>query len=125
MTAWLTERSATRAVFGEVTEAQLLPRLIQLDRNLYVAAFTLMKLLPARHILHHAIDRGELRRGGLIVETTPGTFGPALAMEAAPLACPLLLGHPPGLDQGVPERPAEPGRPRGVLHAPPAGRRVS
>src|SRR5260370_39685939 len=113
MTAWLTERSATRAVFGEVTEAQLLPRLIQLDRNLYVAAFTLMKLLPARHILHHAIDRGELRRGGLIVETTSRTFGLAPAMGAAPLRCPLPPGRAPALDAPAPRRPRHTGA-RGV-----------
>src|SRR6266446_5871358 len=120
MTAWLTERSATRAVFGEVTEAQLLPRLIQLDRNLYVAAFTLMKLLPARHILHHAIDRRELRRGGLIVETTSGTFGLALAMEAALLGCRLVLVSDPVMDERLRRRLTDLGAHVVICHEPQA-----
>jgi cysteine synthase len=118
MAALLTDSSATRAVFDEVTEAQLLPRLIQLDRNLYVAAFTLMKLLPARHILRQAIDRGELRRGGLIVETTSGTFGLALAMETALLGCRLVLVSDPVMDERLRRRLADLGADVVICHEP-------
>ena len=46
--------------FDEITEAQLLPRVVRLTPNLYGAAFTLMKLVPARYILRRAVASGEL-----------------------------------------------------------------
>ena len=63
-----------------VVESVMLPKLIRLDRNLYGAAFFLMKLLPARFILDRARDAGLLREGSVVIETTSGTFGLALAM---------------------------------------------
>lgn len=86
-------------VYQYSTEAQLLPRMIRLTDNLYGASFTLMKLVPAHHIVRRAVERGELAKGGLIVETTSGTFGLALAMEAALLGCRLVLVSDPVLDE--------------------------
>ncbi|MCQ1775276.1 pyridoxal-phosphate dependent enzyme [Neorhizobium galegae] len=59
------------------------PRLVQIDSNLYGAAFFLMKLLPARFILEQAFERGELTAGSCICETSSGTFALALAMLTA------------------------------------------
>ncbi|MFD4504879.1 hypothetical protein [Streptomyces sp. NPDC058457] len=42
-----------------ITEALLLPKLIRLGPTLYGASFTLLKLLPACHILRRAQERGE------------------------------------------------------------------
>ena len=42
-----------------ITGALELPRIVRLGPNLFGAAFSLMKLLPARHILDRARD-GEL-----------------------------------------------------------------
>jgi hypothetical protein len=41
--------------YHEITEALLLPRVVRLSGNLYGAAFTLMKLVPARYILRRAL----------------------------------------------------------------------
>ncbi|TRC75240.1 PLP-dependent cysteine synthase family protein [Mesorhizobium sp. WSM4307] len=59
------------------------PRLAHLSSNLVAAAFPLMKLMPARHILDRAASNGELKPGAHIVETTSGTFGMAVALLAA------------------------------------------
>lgn len=59
------------------------PRLASLSDNLVAAAFPLMKLMPARFILDRAEDRGEVKTGAHIVETTSGTFGMAVALLAA------------------------------------------
>ncbi|WP_105428293.1 pyridoxal-phosphate dependent enzyme [Neorhizobium sp. T6_25] len=59
------------------------PRLIQIGSNLYGAAFFLMKLLPARFILEHAFERGEITAESCICETSSGTFALALAMLTA------------------------------------------
>jgi cysteine synthase A len=82
----------------ESTEAYLLPRLIRLAPNLYAACFTLMKLVPARYILRRAMATGLLGPDTVIVETTSGTFGLALAMQAAHLDRRLILVSDPVID---------------------------
>ncbi|MFD0266207.1 cysteine synthase family protein [Streptomyces sp. NPDC127106] len=86
------------APFREITEATLLPKVVRLGPNLYGAVFSLMKLVPARYILRRALERGELEPGTVIVETTSGTFGLALAMEAALLERELILVSDPIID---------------------------
>ncbi|BCL15927.1 pyridoxal-phosphate dependent enzyme [Micromonospora sagamiensis] len=89
---------AIRAPFDEVTAAEEIPKLIQLTPNLYAASFTLMKLIPARYILRKAAQTGEIGPDTLIVETTSGTFGLALAMQAARLGRRLVLVSDPAID---------------------------
>ena len=59
------------------------PQLASLGTNYHAAIFRLMKLLPARFILDRAEERGLLKPGGQIVETSSGTFAMALAMLSA------------------------------------------
>lgn len=96
----------TRAVtvYRDIAEAQLLPRVVRLGDNLYGAVFTLMKLVPARHILRQALDRGELSLRTTIIETTSGTFGLALAMQAALLDRRLVLVTDPVVDSKLRRR---------------------
>src|SRR5882672_8192883 len=82
----------------EPAEAYQLPRLIRLAPNLYAACFTLMKLVPARYILRRAAQAGLLRPETVIVETTSGTFGLALAMQAVHLKRKLILVSDPVID---------------------------
>jgi cysteine synthase len=93
--------TTTTAPFADIIEAQMLPRLVRLTDNLYGAAFTLMKIVPARHILRTAIDRGLLGPSTTIVETTSGTFGLALAMQAALLERDLVLVSDPVIDDNL------------------------
>jgi cysteine synthase len=57
-----------------------------------------MKLVPARYILRKALRNGELGPRTVIVETTSGTFGLALAMQAALLDRKLILVSDPVAD---------------------------
>jgi cysteine synthase A len=75
-----------------------MPRLVRLDRNLFGAAFTLMKLLPARYILNQAERSGQLTPGTVVIETTSGTFGLALAMECSLRGHRLILVSDPVID---------------------------
>lgn len=84
--------------YQSIAEAQLLPRLIRLGPNLYGAAFTLMKLLPATYILQRADERAELGPDTVVVETTSGTFGLALAMQTALSRRRLILVSDPAID---------------------------
>ncbi len=60
-----------------------IPQLVELSPNHFACAFSCMKLIPARCILDAAEQAGSLRRGGLIVESTSGSFGLALAILGA------------------------------------------
>jgi cysteine synthase A len=91
----------TSPTYRSITEATMMPRLIRLAPNLYAAAFTLMKTLPARYILKRAAERGELDRDTVIVETTSGTFGLALAMQAALMERELILVSDPAIDDNL------------------------
>jgi cysteine synthase len=87
-----------------VVESAVLPKLIRLDSNLYGAAFFLMKLLPARFILDRARDAGLLREGSVIIETTSGTFGLALAMLCKLRNYKLILVSDPAIDPPLQRR---------------------
>ncbi|MEU4794406.1 cysteine synthase family protein [Streptomyces sp. NPDC023327] len=91
----------TTPTYYSITEATMMPRVIRLAPNLYGAVFTLMKLLPARTILRSAEQRGELADGTVIVETTSGTFGLALAMESALMERELVLVSDPAIDANL------------------------
>ncbi len=79
-------------------EAAMLPRLIMLRPNLIALAFPLMKLLPARFMVAKAIEAGQLEPGGLIAESTSGTFGLALAMVGRLRRHPVALVSDPAID---------------------------
>ncbi|AKG46650.1 cystathionine beta-synthase/cysteine synthase [Streptomyces xiamenensis] len=104
--------------FQEITEATLLPRIVRLGSNLYGAVFTLMKLVPARYILRRALERGELEPGTVIVETTSGTFGLALAMQAALLRRDLVLVSDPVIDRNLHRRLADLGATVDIVEQP-------
>ncbi|MGH8999447.1 MAG: cysteine synthase family protein [Acidimicrobiia bacterium] len=87
-----------------ITTALALPRVVRLGANLFGAAFTLMKLLPARHILDVAGQRGQLEPGTVVIETTSGTFGLALAMECSLRGHPLILVSDPAVDPALRRR---------------------
>jgi cysteine synthase len=79
---------AARRLHASIVEATELPCIIQLTGNLYAAAFSLMKLLPARYILDKAQAAGQIAPGTPVLETSSGTFGLGLALVCR------LRGHP-------------------------------
>ncbi|WP_404337330.1 cysteine synthase family protein [Sphingomonas sp. MMS12-HWE2-04] len=70
-------------IFELGSEALKPPRLLRLAPNFYVAIFGIMKLYPASYIIRQAEARREIGPHTLVVETTSGTFGLALAMVCA------------------------------------------
>jgi len=88
-----------RTGYEEATEAYQAPKLVRLGPNLYGACFTLMKMIPARYILRKAERDGKLESGTVIVETTSGTFGLALAMQAVHMDRRLVLVSDPVIDE--------------------------
>jgi cysteine synthase A len=66
--------------FRSIVDATAVPRIVRLSENLYAAVFVLMKILPARFMLEQARRDGLLRPKSVVIETSSGTFGLALAM---------------------------------------------
>ncbi len=93
-----------RTSFEEATEAYQIPKLIRLGPNLFCACFTLMKMIPARFILRRALQDGRLEASTVIVETTSGTFGLALAMQAVHMDRRLILISDPVIDERLHRR---------------------
>lgn len=87
-----------RPEIGDAAATMEMPRLVRLEPNLYAACFTVMKLLPARYIIDAAIERGDLRPGMTVAETSSGTFGLGLAMVTALRGYPLILVSDPVVD---------------------------
>jgi cysteine synthase len=67
------------------------PSLVQLQENLFALQFDLMKIVPARFILETAVRTGALQRGGLVIESSSGTFALGLAIVCANLGLRLSL----------------------------------
>jgi S-sulfo-L-cysteine synthase (3-phospho-L-serine-dependent) len=91
-------------VSRSVLEASELPRVIRLRDNLYVAAFGLMKLLPARFMLDRAEERGELGPGVTVLETSSGTIGLGLAMVCRLRGYDLAVVGDPAIDPALHRR---------------------
>lgn len=88
----------------DAASAMLLPRIVRLAPNLHAVVFSLMKLIPARHILLAARRRGELPPGTVVVETTSGTFGLALALQSVLMGVRLVLVGDPVIGPGLRRR---------------------
>lgn len=97
-------RSATSKAFKKTSDAILLPQLIQLKSNIYMMAFRIMKLLPARHIIFEALKRGEITEKCTIVETSSGTYALGLGIICAELGLPFRIFGDPAIDQNLMQR---------------------
>ena len=88
----------TDPVFPSVIEAELRPELIKLDDGICAACFPLMKLVPAHHILAQAREQRMIEAGSMIVESSSGSFGLALAMISRISGYKLTLVSDPVID---------------------------
>jgi cysteine synthase len=95
------------AVTIDAVTIDLLPHLVPLGVNLWGASFKLMKMVPARHIVATAIGTGDIGSDTMIVESTSGTFGLALAMMAALIRRRLTLVTDPAMDARLCRRVAD------------------
>jgi cysteine synthase A len=103
----------------DIAEALLLPRPVRLrPRNLVAVPFFLMKMLPAAFILRQAAAAGRLRPGSLVIETTSGTFGLALAILCNLMGYRLILVSDPAIDTPLKLRMEDLGAQVEIISAP-------
>lgn len=95
---------AARRLHASIVEATELPRIIRLTDNLYAAAFSLMKLLPARYIIDRAEAAGLLALGAPVLETSSGTFGLGLALVCCLRGYPLTIVGDAAIDEELKTR---------------------
>lgn len=82
-----------RSLDSSQLDAHALPTLVRLPgRNLYAAAWSCMKLVPALHIIRTAINGEVLPPGGHVFESSSGTLalGLALASRAFGMHCTIV-----------------------------------
>lgn len=87
--------------YNSVVEATELPRIIRLSENLFAAAFRLMKLLPARHMIDKAEEAELLRPGGTVIETSSGTLALGLAIVCRLRGYELIIVGDPVIDRNL------------------------
>jgi cysteine synthase A len=100
----MTMTTFTTAAHASIVDATELPRIIQVGDNLYAAAFSLMKLLPARYIIDRAEASGQLLPGTPVIETSSGTFGLGLALVCRLRGYPLTIVGDAAIDADLRRR---------------------
>ena len=101
--------SRSPQMYPNLLEAMQLPQLIQVEKNLIAAAFTLMKLLPAKYVVEKALKEKRITAGSTIVETSSGSYALGLAMACATWGLKFHIYSDPGC-RSFPQKPhREPG----------------
>ncbi|MEN2792443.1 cysteine synthase family protein [Sphingomonas oligophenolica] len=95
---------STVMISKQGSDALKTPRLVRLAPNFHVAVFSTMKLYPASFIIRQAEARGDLGPDTMVVETTSGTFGLALAMVCAERGYRLSLVGDTAIDETLQAR---------------------
>ncbi len=85
-------------LFKTLSDSILLPKIIHINANLYAAVFSIMKLLPAKHIIAEAIRRGDIQENYTIVDTSSGTFALGIGIVCSELGLPFKIFGDPVID---------------------------
>jgi cysteine synthase len=83
------------------TEAIKLPTIIQLSDNLYIAAFKIMKLLPAKYMVLNAIRKNHIHTDTIITESSSGTFALGLGLICSELKLKFKIFSDPAIDDNL------------------------
>lgn len=96
--------SLSSRIFESTSSSLCVPDLIRLEPNLVVAAFRLMKILPAKYIIERAIERGEIHPDYPIVESSSGTFALGMGIVCAEKGIPFHVISDAAIDARLEER---------------------
>ncbi len=96
-------KATPRPAFDEerVSSALARPRIVSLSRNLQAVSLDVMKIIPARHILHQAWQLGRIDAGTTIVESSSGNFALGLAIVCREMGLKLHIVGDPAIDASL------------------------
>lgn len=85
--------------FKRYSDSIVRPTLIQLERkNLYMASFQLMKLMPAKYVIEKALKENRLNPEYPIIETSSGTYALGIGIICAERGIPYWIVSDPAID---------------------------
>lgn len=87
-----------------IVQAVELPKIVCIEHGFYCAAFDLMKLLPARHMIENALKEKTINNDTVIIETSSGTFALGLAMVCSLYGYKLIIVSDPVIDDSLKRR---------------------
>ena len=87
--------------YQKFSDSILLPQIIKLESNLYIIAFRLMKLIPAKYIISEAIKRKDIQQNSIIVDTSSGTFALGLGIICCELGLKFKIFGDPAIDKNL------------------------
>ncbi|MCS2610673.1 pyridoxal-phosphate dependent enzyme [Halomonas dongshanensis] len=73
--------------------------LFMLGKNLHMVSFKAMKIIPANYIIKKALYRGDLKPGGLVVETSSGNFALGMAIVCNSMNLRFIAIGDPAIDE--------------------------
>ncbi len=88
-------------VFNSHSDSIRLPTLVQVGKNLIIASFPLMKLLPAKYVLEKAVREKLIKKGDIVVETSSGTYALGLSLMCVELGLSCYIVSDPVIDQDL------------------------
>jgi cysteine synthase A len=91
-------------LYKNIPGAFLLPKIVRVKSNLYIACFDLIKLIPAQYILEKAAAEKKISKGSIIIESSSGTFGLALAIYCCLKEYKLIIVSDPIIDESFRRR---------------------
>lgn len=84
-----------------VSTALVRPRIVALSPTLRAVSLDVMKIIPARHILHQAWQQGLIDADTLIVESSSGNFALGLAIVCREMGLKLHIVGDPAIDASL------------------------
>ena len=96
--------STKKKIFAKYSDSMLLPQLIQLENNLVMASFQLMKLMPAKYVIEKALRESRLDPKSPIIETSSGTYALGIGIICAELGIPFHIISDPAIDEDLERR---------------------
>lgn len=90
-----------KEIYHGAFEKYLTPDYYQLDNNLYLAQFTVMKTLPANNIIERGLIDNKIDRNTHIVDSSSGTFALGLAMTCHARDLPVTIVGDPAMDKAL------------------------
>ncbi|MDQ0416651.1 cysteine synthase A [Croceifilum oryzae] len=90
--------------FESPYEELIHPHIYRVRDNLFLVQFKVMKVLPALNIVRRAMERGEIKKDSLVIDTSSGTFALGLALVCHHFKLGLKIVSDPALDKNLKAR---------------------